>query len=151
MKVQVRSNVQCKDYEANGQSRLNDGGHNKRLTQRSNEENGVNLLKAIVRILVYLLWKNGVFGTFLTEGWHHLMGFNRIVLVPIVVRVERTRERVEVGYNCIMLGEDHGDFDQCGNGGHRTAQFQDIRLRPIRFAGLELRCDREYDIKQSPI
>ena len=50
-----RSNAQCKDYEASGQSRLSDGEHNERLTQRSNEENGVNLLKAIVRILVYLL------------------------------------------------------------------------------------------------
>ena len=57
--------------------------------------------------------KNGVFGTFLTEG--------------------------------------HGDFDQCGNGGHRTAQLLDIRLRPIRFAGLELGCDRKYDIKQNSI
>ena len=50
-----RSNAQCKDYEGSGQSRLSDGEHSKRLTQRSNEENGVNLLKAIVRILVYLL------------------------------------------------------------------------------------------------
>ena len=55
MKVQERNNVQCKDYEASGQSRLSDGEHNKRLTQRGNEENGVNLLKAIVRLSVYIL------------------------------------------------------------------------------------------------
>ena len=37
--------------------------------------------------------KNGVFGTFVTEGWHGLMGFNRIVLVPILVRVEKNKEK----------------------------------------------------------
>ena len=35
--------------------------------------------------------KNGVFGTFLTEGWHGLIGFNRIVLVPVAIRIEKNK------------------------------------------------------------
>ena len=45
----VRQGGQC------GQSRMSDGEHNGRLTQRINGENSIGPLQAIVRVLVYIL------------------------------------------------------------------------------------------------
>ena len=33
----------------------------------------------------------------------------------------------------------------------RTVQFLGIKLRSIRFAGMELGCDSEHDVKQNSI